>query len=48
MALKFETYKNGSGELRWRPIRKVKSDLTNGFDSTNGYISNIPKRLSAL
>ena len=48
MALKFETYKNEAGELRWRPIRKVKSDLTDGFDSTNGHISNISKRLSAL
>jgi hypothetical protein len=48
MALKFETYKNEAGELRWRPIRKVKSDLTDVFDSTNGNISNISKRLSAL
>jgi hypothetical protein len=48
MALKFETYKNEAGQLRWRPIRKVKSDLAGGLDSTNGQISNISKRLLAL
>jgi hypothetical protein len=27
MASKFEIYKNKSGELRWRPIRKAKPGL---------------------
>ena len=27
MASKFEIYKNKSGELRWRPIRKAKASL---------------------
>jgi hypothetical protein len=48
MALKFETYKNEAGELRWRPIRKVKSDLIGDFNSINGHVPNFSKRLSAL